>query len=157
MATTLFFFPPEEVRYEGTGDHHSISPLDLENKILYVGLTATGTHDMKPMPFNARYPMVGLHVNALNSMLTGQHLRESPPYMLPALALLLAIVSALIGYRSTAMTGALCLMALLGLYIFGVFRLFASTRTHSSAGRPLLLRRSHLLGHNDSSIFAGAV
>ena len=46
-----------------------IVPFEFVGKKLYYGLTATGTHDLNPMPFNPRYPMVGLHANALNTIL----------------------------------------------------------------------------------------
>jgi len=41
----------------------------LKNKIVIIGLTATGTHDLNPMPLSPRYPMVGVHANILSNIL----------------------------------------------------------------------------------------
>ncbi len=43
----------------------------VRDKICIVGLTATGTHDMRPIPLQENYPMVGTHSNLINTVLTG--------------------------------------------------------------------------------------
>ena len=68
----LFFYPNSQQLYAGSvakGNARLIVPFEFYGKKLYYGLTATGTHDLNPMPFNPRYPMVGLHANALNTIL----------------------------------------------------------------------------------------
>ena len=35
----------------------------VRDKIVLIGLTATGTHDNNPIPFSNRYSMVGAHAN----------------------------------------------------------------------------------------------
>lgn len=42
----------------------------LRGKICLVGLTSLGSHDTSPVPIQSVYPMVGLHANVLNSLLT---------------------------------------------------------------------------------------
>jgi CHASE2 domain-containing sensor protein len=54
--------------------------LDLaqfKDTICFVGLTATGTHDIKPMPLESNYPMLGLQVSVLNSILNGEYIRDA--------------------------------------------------------------------------------
>ncbi len=47
----------------------------FEGKILLVSNTATG-YDLKPIPIEADYPGGGIHANIINTILTGQYLRE---------------------------------------------------------------------------------
>ncbi|HNQ51426.1 MAG TPA: adenylate/guanylate cyclase domain-containing protein [Candidatus Omnitrophota bacterium] len=42
----------------------------VNGKICIVGLTATGTHDLRPIPLQENYPMVGTHSNIINTILT---------------------------------------------------------------------------------------
>jgi len=47
---------------------------DLEGKVCYVALTATGLFDMHPAPVEERYPGVGAHLNLFNSITTNQYI-----------------------------------------------------------------------------------
>lgn len=42
----------------------------LKDSICFIGLTATGTPDLQSMPLQNDYPMVGLHANVFNSLLS---------------------------------------------------------------------------------------
>jgi adenylate cyclase len=44
----------------------------VKGKICIVGLTATGTHDLRPIPLQENYPMVGTHSNLITTILTEQ-------------------------------------------------------------------------------------
>ena len=55
-------------------DGKELLPSDLKDKLLFYGLTATGTQDYAPVPVQGRYKMVGYHANALNTILTEQFL-----------------------------------------------------------------------------------
>jgi len=46
-------------------------------KICIVGLTATGTQDMGPIPFQNNYPFVGVHSNLINTILSEGFLKKS--------------------------------------------------------------------------------
>ena len=75
----LFCYPNSERLLAGNeekGNAQLIVPFEFYGKKLYYGLTATGTHDLNPMPFNPRYPMVGLHANALNTILNNDLIHE---------------------------------------------------------------------------------
>ena len=61
---------------EEKGTARLIVPFEFVGKKLYYGLTATGTSDLNPMPFDPRYPMVGLHANALNTILDNKIIYE---------------------------------------------------------------------------------
>jgi class 3 adenylate cyclase len=53
------------------------SPLDLREKTLFVGLTATALTALNPTPFGKRYQMLGLLPNAFNTIVTGRFIRET--------------------------------------------------------------------------------
>ena len=46
----------------------------LTDKLVLVGLTAAGTHDQAPNPFQGNYPLVGAHANVINTILTQRFL-----------------------------------------------------------------------------------
>ncbi|MCX5703563.1 MAG: adenylate/guanylate cyclase domain-containing protein, partial [Candidatus Omnitrophica bacterium] len=48
----------------------------VKDKICIVGLTATGTHDLRPIPLQENYPMVGIHSNLINTVLTENFIRR---------------------------------------------------------------------------------
>jgi adenylate cyclase len=48
----------------------------VKDKICIVGLTATGTHDMRPMPLQIDYPMVGINSNMINTILSGNFIKQ---------------------------------------------------------------------------------
>jgi len=102
----LYFFKPVEVSYEGTSRKTVLSPLDLADKVLYLGLTASGTHDYGPMPFNIGYPMVGLHVNAVNTILMRQFIRELPWWGIILVAMACAFPVAYFTHRLHPLAGA---------------------------------------------------
>jgi adenylate cyclase len=51
----------------------------VKDKICIIGLTATGTHDMKPTPLEATSPGVSVHSNLMNTILSGQFIRRVWP------------------------------------------------------------------------------
>ncbi|OIO34874.1 MAG: hypothetical protein AUJ18_01085 [Candidatus Hydrogenedentes bacterium CG1_02_42_14] len=74
----LFFPLPFSVI--NSGKEKSFSPVDLEGRIYMVGLTGEGTIDLNPTPYQSACPMVALHLNTLNTILTEQFLRFPGKY-----------------------------------------------------------------------------
>lgn len=73
---------------ETSGQKPIIDLEELRGKICFVGLTSLGSHDTNPVPIQAVYPMVGMHANVLNSLLTGDFIRRlDRPANLAVLAL----------------------------------------------------------------------
>lgn len=68
----------------------------IKGKICIVGATATGLHDLNPIPLAPRYPMVGAHANVLNTILTQQFMNEAPLYINIGIVILLGLISILI-------------------------------------------------------------
>ncbi|SVE30522.1 uncharacterized protein METZ01_LOCUS483376, partial [marine metagenome] len=76
------------------GNDKLIVPFEFVGKKLFYGLTAAGTHDLNPMPFDKRYPMVGLHANALNTILSGRLINKSSKLLNVGLILLIGVILA---------------------------------------------------------------
>jgi len=49
----------------------------LKDAVCFIGLTATGTSDLHPIPLENNYPLVGLHANVFNSIVQGQHIHRA--------------------------------------------------------------------------------
>ena len=71
-----------------------IVPFEFYNKKLLYGLTAAGTSDLGSQPFNGSYPMVGLHANVLNTILSDIFITRTPKYIVSLVLLLLAALLA---------------------------------------------------------------
>ena len=100
-------------------------PSDFKGKVFFYGLTATGTHDLNPMPYNSRYPMLGLHANALNTILTGQFLIRFPGWLHVLIMLGLGVFVGIFVPRFRAVTGALVMFGASIFYVGLVFFLFS--------------------------------
>ncbi|HQJ15798.1 MAG TPA: adenylate/guanylate cyclase domain-containing protein [Candidatus Omnitrophota bacterium] len=76
----------------------------VNGKICIVGLTATGTHDLRPIPLQENYPMVGTHSNFINTILTERFIVRQRMalrvLMLVVTALVIALVSLLKLWKS---------------------------------------------------------
>ncbi len=68
----LFFYDP--IHIIGLGD---IDERYFQKKILFYGLTATGTHDYNPTPYEPRYAMVGVHANIFDNIVNKRFLKEA--------------------------------------------------------------------------------
>jgi adenylate cyclase len=66
----------------------------VNGKICIVGLTATGTHDLRPIPLQENYPMVGTHSNIINTILTERFIVRKEGWIRIVLFLLTALIIA---------------------------------------------------------------
>lgn len=83
------------------GDLLEMDPDALRGKIVLLGATTPTLHDTYPTPFSARdlTPGVEIVANALENILAGEYLRESPPWV-ALLAIILAALLASVLTRS---------------------------------------------------------
>jgi class 3 adenylate cyclase len=103
-----------------------IVPFEFVGKKLYYGLTATGTSDLNPMPFDPRYPMVGLHANALNTILDNKIIHEVSK---AHVALIILFISLLLSFgvpSLSAAVGGLVTALVVGAYGWLSFWLFSN-------------------------------
>jgi len=65
---------------------------EVNGSLCIIGLTAAGTHDFNPIPYESTYPMVGTHGNVLNSILTKQFITQAPHSVNLVVLFVLAVV-----------------------------------------------------------------
>jgi len=123
-----FHFDPKKKRLAvGTDENkRSIVPFEFTGKKLYYGLTAAGTSDLNPMPFDSRYPMVGLHANALNTILDNRIVYELSKGWVVVIILCIGLVLAFGVPSLSPSMGGLATFAVLGGYAWAAFWLFAN-------------------------------
>ena len=127
----LFFMPNSgglrlAIGNEEKGTIHNVVPFEFVGKKLYYGLTATGTSDLNPMPFDPRYPMVGLHANALNTILDNKIIYEVPKTYV---ALIIIFIGLLLSFGIPALSaslGGLATAIIVGSYGWVSFWLFSN-------------------------------
>ncbi len=64
-----------------SGKQPIIAPEAIAGKVCFIGLTAFGQTDIKPIPIEPLYPALGVHANVLNSILTGGQVRSAPMWL----------------------------------------------------------------------------
>ncbi len=85
--------------YLSTGNPAYLSGLDLrtfKDKIVLIGLTALGTHDVHSTPFDNKYALVGVHANVIDSILSNQLLFDAPEWVNFLISFLLTLLIAYI-------------------------------------------------------------
>jgi len=113
----LYFFP---IEIEGK----LITDDMFKDKIFFYGLTAAGTHDLNPMPYLDRYPMLGLHANAFNTILTQNFLKELSNWSVILIILGFGLLMGLIVPRLSPIKGVVIVFLLLAAYLFTAQYLF---------------------------------
>jgi adenylate cyclase len=91
--------PGESLEYFKKSEAELLAKLTtmVKGKICIVGLTATGTHDLRPIPLQENYPMAGIHSNLIDTILTGKFIVRVEG----GLRLLIFLITALvIGFSS---------------------------------------------------------
>ncbi len=87
--------------------------LDLnlfKDKICVVGLTATGTVDLHPNPFETLYPGFSIHAEVFNSLLSGRFISRASKGINLFILLILSIATAVTTLRIKPIKGLLILM-----------------------------------------------
>ncbi len=112
----------------------------FKGRIVLVGATAIGTHDLRSTPLNPVFPGVEIHATVLDNILTGAFLAKpewSRMYDLLAIVVLGAAIG-LVLPRLHAISGLLFAVALFALYIFMARWLFVHKNIWLGVVYPLL-------------------
>ncbi len=120
MDRPLFFLPPALV------NENPLSSEDLRDGIFFYGLTATGTHDLSPMPYSSRYPMVGALANVFNTIVTDQFIAQLAVHWRLPLFLIIGFCAGFILSSSTAIRGSVFTVLFLTAYLLLAYELFAT-------------------------------
>lgn len=106
------------------GLHQQAAQL-LKDKIVFIGVTATGLFDLRASPFSPIYPGIEIHATAASNLIQGDYLHPLSPgwgfaYIL-ALALLTAVVGSLLNSPTTELLfalGVILLATIVGTWSF---------------------------------------
>jgi adenylate cyclase len=96
---------------------------EFRNRLVLVGLTAAGTHDNAPNPFESLSPLVGTHANVINTILTQQFIHPDVGLSRvrnAAAILTMAVLVALAMAVLPRLWGSMVSLALAGLYLLTV-------------------------------------
>ena len=125
----LYFFPNSNRIVVGNPKKNTarrIVPFEFYNKKLIYGLTAAGTSDLGSQPFNGSYPMVGLHANALNTILSDIFITRTPKYIVSLILLLLAALLAFGIQKLSPAIGGASVGGLVLVYVITAFWVFSN-------------------------------
>jgi len=125
----LYFFPNSNRIVVGNPKKNTarrIVPFEFYNKNLLYGLTAAGTSDLGSQPFNGSYPMVGLHANALNTILSDIFIIRTPKYIVSLILLLLAALLAFGIQKLSPAIGGASVGGLVLVYVIAAFWVFTN-------------------------------
>jgi len=78
---------------------------DFKDKICIVGLTATGTSDAHPNPFESLYPGMGLHAELINSMINKNFISRASRAANLAILIILSLFVSLIIFKTKPVRG----------------------------------------------------
>ncbi len=92
-------------------------PNAFRDKIVLIGATTVTLQDMYPTPFSAQIPMAGVEIVAstIDTLISGQYLRESPPW----LAFVITIVAALLAMFISRLERPTLTVIMLGVTLIG--------------------------------------
>jgi len=145
----LSFFPGKKRLYVGKEEKNNVDlvvPFEFVGKKLYYGLTATGTSDLNPMPFDPRYPMVGLHANALNTILDNKIIHEVSKAQIGIIIIIFGLFLSFVVPVLSPAIGGLVTAIVLGLYGWIAFWLFSNQYIWLDMVGPLLTLAFGYLG-----------
>ncbi len=98
---------------------------DFRNKILFIGLTATGTVDIRPTPFTPLYALVGVLANTTSNILDKRFLRETGKLIDILTLFALGIIIGLALHRMQPLFGAAFSILMVAVYFGIAYYLFA--------------------------------
>ena len=125
-------YPTYSVTALMEGDVLAQNPEAFRDKIVLIGATTITLQDLYPTPFSSRIltPGVEIVANAVDMLITGNYLRESPPWV-NLLAILAAAVLAAIISRSERPSLTLIFLGLaMGMYALAGYLVFRHARLY---------------------------
>lgn len=128
-----------------SGGQAVISPDKIKDKICVIGLTATGSTDIKANPLEVAYPAVGLHANVINSILTGQFVRPFPRWANALCVFMMGILALVFFIPFRNIASVISAVLLIALWEFFAFQLFAQKGIWLYGFQPILVIPSLLI------------
>jgi len=101
---------------------------DIKDKILFIGLTATGTSDLGATPFSPVYPLVGVLASTASNVINKDFLAETGNFANILIILILGLLIGLVTPKMKPVTGALFSIIMIAAYFGLTYYLFACQR-----------------------------
>jgi len=107
--------------------HDRIPPHEFTDKIVLVGATAKGIHDIRNTPFDKVFPGIEVHANVIDTILRGDFLSRSPWVRVMDILIIIGmgLFTGLVLPRFKAISGALFIIEILVGYLLVAFFLFS--------------------------------
>ncbi|MBW1815745.1 MAG: adenylate/guanylate cyclase domain-containing protein [Deltaproteobacteria bacterium] len=112
---------------------------ELSGKIVVISEVTTGSTDLGPVPTDSSFPLSGIHSNVINTILTGEFLREVPVLVMMMIEILLLGVVVLLSLRFTPLYFSLSILCIGVLYAGAASAAFLYANTIMHLIRPLLM------------------
>ncbi|MFH1621836.1 MAG: CHASE2 domain-containing protein [Candidatus Omnitrophota bacterium] len=71
----------------------------LKDKVCIIGLTASGTSDVRAIPLESSYPLVGVQASVFNSIIQSKFIKEIPPIFSAIISLLVFFLALNISFK----------------------------------------------------------
>ena len=134
-------YPTYSAYQVALGDILKENPNAFKDKIVLIGATTITLHDVYATPFSAQQPTAGVEVvaNAINTILNGSYLRETPPWVALLVIIFMAGAAGLIS-RIQRPSLTLILMAIgMMLYAAVTYVIFAARGLYIPIAAPQLM------------------
>jgi len=110
-----------------------------KDKLVLIGLTATGTADLRATPFSPKSPMISVHANVINSILEKNFLVSAPNWLNYLIFILLGLGIGLISIRLSPLRSILTALGILICYSAINFYLFFQQGFYLEMARPVFV------------------
>ncbi len=134
-------YPTYSAYQVALGDILKENPNAFKDKIVLIGSTTITLHDVYATPFSAQQPTAGVEVvaNAIDTILNGSYLRETPPWVALLVIIFMAAAAGLIS-RIQRPSLTLILMAIgMMLYAAVTYIIFAAKGLYIPVAAPQLM------------------
>ena len=113
------------VFYTVVVDGRPVFASDFKDAVIFYGITSTGGHDRNPTPFEPRYPMVGMHLNLFNQIITGSFLQRPEKWVNWLVILGIALLMGWLVPRMSPANGGFVMVGMLVAFVVVAVLLFA--------------------------------
>lgn len=107
-----------------SGEKPLVDLKHLRGKICLIGLTAQGTHDMKPTPLEPIYPGVGLYASVISSIITQDYIHRLGRFWNMMILLVLGLFLARVAFYKKPLTSFTYAVALISIFILTTVNIF---------------------------------
>lgn len=110
----------------------------LKDKVCIIGLTAVGTVDLHPTPFDPLYPAMGMHAEVFNSVVSNRFIRRASPAANFAILIFLSSLVAAVVLKIKPLKGIFYLLSLMAILVLSSMVLFNASGLWIDVAYPLL-------------------